>query len=454
MGYLAWCAKWRSSSKVPIDWTIKRWTILRMALESWSKFLTAMLAPKSRSKCEWVAGAYLDEISIFSQPWFVDIAYRKKLRVAKAFNKVGKPICVFPYCQTNVMGIFPRITSSDNWRRLSSFVFLDKHINDEEKRDAITDIIKQLPRSIGYCQFIMDSDSGIIRDAFVKAGFECIEMPKYIRPPNKQNYQGTDAYAQARDNVLKTISKDGRARYKITAGQAKIEKISASDFCKFYESNLIGKGEQSYAPLSVAEILIENCVRRQKAFALAVNDKDGMEAAAAFLFDSGTIYAWLATRKYHPQSTKFSGDDKYKKYCIDLLTVEAMIFAEAHGLIYDAEIIPVERNGALRNPHRVFVNEKILHLSKEESRFLFERMGWWYLGARQVFCKARDVFAKRLVDMSLPRALAAASAALMRSLMRRRSCSATNAMMPIGVRHVGGRVGESGTGDRNVSTVA
>jgi hypothetical protein len=341
-----------------------------------------------------IAGAHLDEISIFSQPWFVDIAYRKEHRVAKAFNKAGKLICAFPYCQTNVMGIFPRITSLDNWRRLSSFVFLEKHISDEEKRDAISDIIKQLPRSIGYCQFILDDDSGIIRDAFIKAGFECIKVPKYIRSPSKQNYERVDAYAQARDSVLKTISKDGRNRYKITVRQAKIENISTSDFCKFYESNLISSGEQSYAPLSIAETLIENGVRRQKAFTLAVKDKDGIEAAAAFLFDSGTLYAWLASRKYHPRSTKFSGDNKYKKYCIDILVIEAMIFAELHGLIYDAEIIPVERNGAPRNPHKVFVNEKILHLSKKESRFLFERMGWWYHGARQVFCKTRDVFCK------------------------------------------------------------
>jgi len=58
--------------------------------------------------------------------------------------------------------------------------------------------------------------------------------------------------------------------------------------------------------------LIENGVRRQKLLPLAVKDKDGTEAAAAFLFDSGTIYAWLASRKYHPQSTKFSGDENIK----------------------------------------------------------------------------------------------------------------------------------------------
>lgn len=434
---------------MPIDWTIKRRTILGIAQfeNRMSRLLTAMLVPKSRSKCDWTAGAHLDEISIFSQPWFVDIAYRKKLRIAKAFNKAGKLICAFPYCQTNVMGIFPRITSLDNWRRLSSFVFLDKHISDEEKRGAIADIIRQLPRSIGYCQFILDNDSGIVRDAFIKAGFECIEMPKYIRPPSKQTYECGDAYAQARDNVLKTISTDGRARYKKTAGQAKIEGISASDFCRFYESNLIGSGEQSYAPLSVAETLIENSVRRQKAFTIAVKDKDGMEAAAAFLVDSGATYAWLASRKYHPQSTKFNGDNKYKKYCMDLLIIEAMIFAELHGLIYDAEVIPVERNGAPRSPHKVFVSEKILHLSKTESRFVFERRGWCYHGASQVFWTARAVFAKRPVDMILSRALATAGAALTRSLKRRRSYPATNTAMPIDVPHVGGRVGESGTDD-------
>ena len=141
------------------DWTIKRRMTLSIAQfeNSKSRPSTAMLTPKSRSKCDWIAGAHLDEISIFSQPWFVDIAYRKKLRVAKAYNKAGKLICAVPYCQTNVMGIFPRITCSDNWRRLSSFVFLDKHIRDEEKRGAITDIIKQLPGSIGYCQFILDN---------------------------------------------------------------------------------------------------------------------------------------------------------------------------------------------------------------------------------------------------------------------------------------------------------
>jgi hypothetical protein len=357
----------------------------------------AWLRPTAGTYQTPVAGVHLDEIPIFAQPWFVDIAYRKECRVAKAFNKTGKLICVFPYCQTNVMGIFRRITSLNNWRRLSSFVFLEKHLSDEEKRAAITDIIKQLPRSIGHCQFILDDDSGIICDAFIKAGFECIKMPKYIRPPSKQNYGRVDAYAQARDNVMKTISKDGRARYKTTVEQAKIENISASDFCRFYESNLIGK---SYAPLSIAETLIENSVRRQKAFTLAAKDKDGIEAAAAFLFDSGTIYAWLASRKYHPQSTKFSGDDKYKKYCIDILVIEAMIFAELHGLIYDAEIVPVKRSGVPRNPHKIFVNEKILHLSKKESRFLFERMGWWYHRARQASCKARGLFTRRPVDIT------------------------------------------------------
>lgn len=354
--------------------------------------MTSPFVPKSRKKREWMAGGRPNEISIFSQPWFVDIAYRKEHRVAKAFNKAGKLICAFPYRQTNVLGIFPRITSLDSWRRLSSFVFLDKHLSDEEKRDAIADILKQLPGSIGYCQFILDDDAGIIRDAFIKAGFECIKMPKYIRRPSKQNYERADAYAHARDKVLKTISRDGRARYRAALEQTTIEDISASDFCRFYESNLVSNGAQSYAPLSIAETLIENAVRRQNAFTLAVKDKDGIEAAAAFLVDSGAIYAWLASRKYRPQSTKFCGDDRYKKYLIDILVIEAMIFAELHGLIYDAEIVPVETSGVPSNPHKVFVNEKILHLSKRESRFLFERTGWWYHGARRLFYKARDFY--------------------------------------------------------------
>jgi hypothetical protein len=340
------------------------------------------------------AGAQLEEISVFSQPWFVDTVYRKEHGAAKAFNKAGKLICVFPYGQTKVMGIFSKVTSLDQWRRLSSFVFLDKYINDEEKRDAVADIIEQLPRSMAYCQFILDDDSGIIRDAFIKAGFECIKMPKYIRPPSKQNYERVDAYVQAKDNVMKTISKDGRTRYKATVEQAKIENISASDFCKLYKNNLIGKGEQSYSPLGIAETLIENSVRRQKALTLAAKDKDGIEAAAVFLFDSKTIYAWLATRRYYPQSAKFSRDDKYKKFCLDILVIEALIFAEMHGLIYDAEIVPVERNGVPKSPHKVFVNEKILHLTKEESRFLFERRGWWYDRAWLVLHKVREV-AKR-----------------------------------------------------------
>jgi len=65
------------------------------------------------------------------------------------------------------------------------------------------------------------------------------------------------------------------------------------------------------------ETLIENGSGRQKAFTLAVKDKDGTEAAAAFLFDSGTIYAWLqAENIIRPKAPKFSGDEKYKKYCM------------------------------------------------------------------------------------------------------------------------------------------
>jgi hypothetical protein len=320
-----------------------------------------------------------EQVSIFSQFWFGDAAYANEHRAATAFNKAGELICFFSYGQTKVMGLFSKATALDKWKRLSSFVFLDKYISDEEKRDAVEEIVKQLPRSTAaYCQFILDDDSGIIRDAFIKAGFECIKMPKYIRLPSKQNYDRLDAHARAKDVVLNAISKDGRARYKATLEHAKIENISASDFCKLYESNLVGKGGQSYSPIGIAETLIENGVRRQKALTLAARDKEGIEAAAVFLFDSKVIYAWLATRKHHPQTKKFGPDDKYKKYCIDILVIEAMIFAEMHGLIYDAEIIPVEADGVARSPHRVFVNEKILHLTRDESRFLFERRGWCY----------------------------------------------------------------------------
>jgi hypothetical protein len=352
----------------------------------------------SRPLFDISARAQLDKISVFSQPWFVDAAYRKQHRAAKAFDRAGKLVCVFPYRQTNVMGIFSRLTSLDHWRRLSSLIFLDEHLSDEEKRIAVTDIIKQIPRSTAYCQFILDDASGIIRDAFVKAGFECIKMPKYIRAPSKQNYDRVDAYAQAKDNVLKTISKDGRARYEATIRLAEIENISASDFCKLYESNLVGKGEKSYAPLGIAKTLIENAVRRRKALMLAAKDKDGIEAAAVFLFDSKTIYAWLATRKAYPPSRTFGGEERYKKYCIDILVIEALIFAEMHGLTYDAEIVPVERNGVPRSPHRVFVNEKILHLTKEESRILLERRGWCYDRASLGLYKLRKA-AKRAVDV-------------------------------------------------------
>ncbi|MCP3471971.1 hypothetical protein NLM33_16775 [Bradyrhizobium sp. CCGUVB1N3] len=351
----------------------------------------------TRRVFEVSASAQPEEMPAFSQPWFLHAVYRKEYRAAKAFNKAGKLVCVFPYGQTKVMGLFSKVTSLDRWRRLSSFVFLDKQMSDGEKRDAVADIIKQLPGSTAYCQFILDDGSGIIRDALIKAGFECIKMPRYIRSPSKQRYERADAYANAKDNVLKTISKDGRTRYRATIERAKIETISASDFCKFYESNLIGKGVQSYSPLGIAETLIENGIHRQKALTLAAKDKDGLEAAAVFLFDSKTIYAWLATRKYHPESRKFGHDDKYKKFCMDILVIEAMIFAEMHGLVYDAEIFPVERSDVTQTPHRIFVNEKILHLTKEESRFLFQRRGWSYDQAWLVFYRIREL-AKRAFD--------------------------------------------------------
>jgi hypothetical protein len=88
---------------------------------------------------------------------------------------------------------------------------------------------------------------------------------------------------------------------------------------------------------------------------------------------------------------EFNHDDKYKKYVIDVLVIEAMIFAELHHLVYDAEIIPVGRNGVPTSAHKVYVNEDILHLTKQESRFIFERKGWSYHRASQVFHKAREV---------------------------------------------------------------
>ncbi len=333
---------------------------------------------------------------IFAQPWFKTIAHGDDIRQVHARDGHGALVCTFSYAERRRFGLFSRITSLDKWRRIWAFQFHKAHLSEDEKRDAVRAIVEQLPNAFAHYEFVLDDDSGLLADALAAGGFSHVKMPKYVRAPSGRSYRGLaieDAYLRATSDVLRSISKDARTRTEQAKAHTEITELSASDFIRFYEESLRLAKRHSYAPLSVVRDLVENAALRGNALILAAVDKTTkeIEAAAVFALDATTSYGWLASRKYYASHRKFTGADAYKKYLLDMLVIEAMIFAEMHQLAYDAEIIPIDATGAPLDKHRVFVCESMLRLKNSGTRYRFRRTGPIFLCFQDARRRLRDI---------------------------------------------------------------
>jgi len=301
------------------------------------------------------------DVPVFKQDWWLDIVSRssnyRELKVSRKGKIAGRLAFV---AARNRLGLV--YGHDPYWSHLGGPI-LAEDMNRFEQAEVLGLLLDQLPRW-GSFSFVCDpsmSYADLVRNSFREAGFEHSTQTTYLQFP-----EDGDAL-NARDSKH-------RGHFKRAAKSLACVDVGASEFVRFFETNLKTKGETSYAPLAMLPHLIEEAMRQGCARAIAAkpNYLDGSarhgthlgyDAAIVYLWDSCRCYYWLSTRRTALDS---EGLPKPHPDAVKFLVLKAMEHARAMNLVFDAD--------GVATPGADHLYRNILGLRKEERRDVFQRV--------------------------------------------------------------------------------
>jgi|KBSMisStaDraftv2_1062788.scaffolds.fasta_scaffold01995_11 hypothetical protein len=305
-------------------------------------------------------GRFRFDLSVFHQDWWIDIArtspdYRE-LRVDRGGRLVGR----LPYVlRRNRLGL--TFGQDPYWAHLGGPI-VQEELTSAEQADVIRRLIVKLPRRTSF-SFVCDptlSYSGLVRAAFIDAGFEHSTQTTYVRLPEE-------------GDILNERKRKHRGHIKRAAKSLACVDITAREFVEFLGTNLRARGKRSYAPLQMLPQLIEQalsrgCGRVIAAMPNAMNADKGygstlpFDAAIAYIWDDRRCYYWLSTHR------AFGDDTRTKPHpdAVKLLVVNAMEHAQAMNLVFDAD--------GVVTPGSDHLYRNILGMRIEERRNVFKRL--------------------------------------------------------------------------------
>lgn len=295
------------------------------------------------------------DLSIFNQNWWLDIArtfagYREAT-VVRGNETLGR----FPFVlRKNRVGL--TFGYDPYWAHLGGPVVREE-LSAHQQATVIRSLIEQLPKRASFT-FVCDptlSYAGLVRRAFIDAGFRHSSQLTYVRLPEA-------------GEVLNEKSRKHRGHIKRAAKNLSCVDISASEFVRFFESNLTARGKQSYAPLDMLPQLIGRAVERGCGRAIAAMPKSHIaegskplvDAAIVFIWDDRRCYYWLSTHRVAGAGIKPHPD------AVKLLLVTAMEQAQSMGLVFDAD--------GVVTPGADHLYRTILGFRIEERRDVFVRL--------------------------------------------------------------------------------
>jgi len=292
-------------------------------------------------------------LPVFQQSWWVGIARGvARYREAQVIED-GVIVGSLPYIverRKNRLGIPWGV--SPHWSHLGGPV-VSQALSNQGKANVLRQLIEQLPRKTSF-SFICSphtNDAGLIRQAFINAGFEHSKEITYSQTPESVG-------------IMVRLNSKHRTHIKSAEKNLEVMEIGTAKFINFYEANLKAAGLKSYYPLSVASELIargrEGDPPQVRVIA-ARKRKEGSpyDAAIACAWDKERYYFWMSTRR------RPSDGDKPHPDAIKLLIVKATHHAMSLGLTFDAD-------GATTQGHENLYKE-ILKLQNTESRDVFDR---------------------------------------------------------------------------------
>jgi hypothetical protein len=295
---------------------------------------------------------------IFSEDWWIAIArgssYYRELKIVDGNEVLGKLPFILSRNKCFILAQDPY------WSHLGGPI-LDARLNRKDQAEVVHQLLAQFPRwCSGY--FVCNPNNSyadLVRDAFQRAGFEHTAQTTYVRYPT---------------DVPVTHIRKAKHNGHIKRASQKLDcvAISATEFVRFYESNLNAKQKTSYAPLEIVARLTDEAVRRGQARAIAARPKDSAETASAGapLYDAAIVYVWDRSHCYYWMSTyrPHSPDNRNPKPhpdAIKVLAMHAMQHAQDMKIIFDAD--------GVTTPGSDHLYRNMFGLRKEVRRDVFQR---------------------------------------------------------------------------------
>lgn len=268
-------------------------------------------------------------LSAFHQDWWLEVsrsfpAYREAT-VVRGDRTLGRlPFVLW----RNRVGL--TFGQDPYWAHLGGPV-VQEELSSHEQANVIRSLIAQLPRRASFT-FICDptlSYAGLVRRAFIDAGFEHSSQLTYVRLPED-------------GAILSERSRKHRGHIKRAAKSLECVDVSADEFVRFFEANLTARGRRSYAPLNMLPPLIERAIDCGRGRAIAAVSRLQGEQGGSSLYDAAIVYIWDDRRCYYwlsthrVQGTQENGCKPHPD-AVKLLLVNAMEHAQSLGLVFDAD---------------------------------------------------------------------------------------------------------------------
>jgi len=319
------------------------------------------------------------ELSVFHQDWWLDIAQTcpgyRELKVVSGGNTLGK----FPFVlQKNRLGL--TFGLDPYWAHLGG-PMVREELSAPQQADVIRSLIHQLPRRTSFT-FVCDptlSYAGLVKRAFIDAGFEHSSQLTYVRMPED-------------GDVLGVRSRKHRGHIKRAAKALTCLDISPEDFAQFFASNLEARGKRSIAPLTMLPRLIGEAITRGCGRAIAAMPNRSTADGSSALYDAAIVYIWDDRRCYYWLSTHRVPSEretgcKPHPDAVKLLVVNAMEHAQKMGLVFDAD--------GVVSPGADHMYRNILGLRIEERRDMFRRLNT----LERIYQKSKLKFLPRRSDL-------------------------------------------------------
>jgi hypothetical protein len=301
-----------------------------------------------------VAGIPLDggKSPVYMQRWFTDIAAQNDNTSEIVVIEDGKAAGSLPIILVrNSLGM--KQAYNLPWARVCG-PNIPEGISHDKKTEITRRLVKQLPTNVSYFLTLATQSD---YELFLSEGFQPALEDNYTVPPNLSPV------------LHASFSKMTRRHIRQAQEHLIVSAASPRAFIQTYATDLTRRRRKPYAPLTIANDILEEGVRRSQARVFTANRRDTgeIDAAVACLWDDDNYYYWMTTRR-----VQADGESKPHPGAVKLLLWSAIQDASAKGLTFDFDGVPsdlsLKQDGVTRLYAGMGAQRSIRYRVKRETR--------------------------------------------------------------------------------------